>query len=87
MPQLLDDCIDMCALYNVLNYDNIVGNTWEACNAVCWRNNDNNNDQPGRCWGWQTMNSSSRNGWVVQWSGLGDVICDSAGWIDQFPRR
>jgi hypothetical protein len=74
----LDDCINLCAMYNLQNQTEIAHGTSHVCNAVCWRNTFNDGDEfPGQCFGYTTQNSS--NAFVVE----AEAICDSAAWINQ----
>jgi hypothetical protein len=74
----LDDCINLCAAYNVQNMTEIAAGSSSLCNAVCWRNTFDNADEfPGQCFGYTTQNSS--NAFVVE----SEAICDSAAWINQ----
>lgn len=46
--QSLDDCINICAAYNINNQTQIQAGTDRICNAVCWRNTfDSRNDGAG----------------------------------------
>jgi hypothetical protein len=74
----LNDCIDLCAAYNVQNSTEIANGTSNVCNAVCWRNTFSDGDEfPGSCFDYTTLNSSST--FNVQ----DETICDSAAWINQ----
>lgn len=74
----LDDCIQLCAAYNVQNGTEIAAGTSDLCNAVCWRNTfTDGNAWPGQCFGYTTQNSSSS--FVVD----SESICDSAAWVNQ----
>jgi hypothetical protein len=73
----LDDCINLCAAYNVQNKTEIAAGESNVCNAVCWRNTFVNDDFPGQCFGYTTQNSS--NAFIVN----PEAKCDSAAWINQ----
>ncbi|TVY39382.1 hypothetical protein LSUB1_G004333 [Lachnellula subtilissima] len=73
----LDNCINLCATYNVQNASAIASGQNNVCNAVCWRNSLANDDFPGQCFGFTTQNSSSA--FVVS----DEAKCDSAAWVDQ----
>ncbi|RCI08835.1 hypothetical protein L249_4639 [Ophiocordyceps polyrhachis-furcata BCC 54312] len=74
----LDDCIDLCAAFNVRNRTEIAAGTSDLCNGVCWRHSISDSDWPGQCFG-STMRNSSDAGFPYS----RDVRCDSAGWINQ----
>lgn len=73
----LDDCINICAAYNVQNRTEIADGSSFVCNAVCWRNGFVDDDFPGQCFGYATQNSSGE--FVV----AQQAKCDSAAWINQ----
>ena len=73
----LDDCVNLCAAYNVQNQTEIAAGESDVCNAVCWRNTFVNDEFPGQCFGYTTQNSS--NAFVVNQ----ETICDAAAWINQ----
>lgn len=73
----LNDCIDLCAGYNLDNETAIAAGRDTVCNAVCWRATIAGDDFPGQCFGFATQNSSGN--FVL----AGDTRCDSAAWINQ----
>jgi hypothetical protein len=75
----LDDCINLCAAYNLANRVQIAAGKQSVCNAVCWRSTIQDNDWPGMCFGFATQNSSGT--WSLRPNG--NNVCDSAGWINQ----
>lgn len=74
----LNDCIDLCAAYNIANQTQISNSTGNVCNSVCWRwGAPGDTYWPGQCFGFMTSNVTGtfveeENGW-----------CDGARWIDQ----
>lgn len=72
----LNTCINRCALYNDENGSKIAA-SGKPCNTVCWWNSLDT-QLPGRCWGFTTRNSSAGDFQFEQ-----NVICDSAGWINE----
>ncbi|KAK6430766.1 hypothetical protein LTR95_013073 [Oleoguttula sp. CCFEE 5521] len=56
----LDECIGLCAEYNVQNKAEIAKSQSPICNAVCWRNGNAPNDFPGQCF----------SEWSLQWTRL-----------------
>lgn len=79
----LDDCIDLCAAYNLLlDQTTVIDSDSSAnssvCNAVCWRWNPEDQDWPGHCFGYMSLNVSGH------WNISRDSECDSAGWINQY---
>lgn len=56
----LDECIDLCAAYNINNRTRIAAGTDKVCNTVCWRNTfDKINDWPGgMCFGFAGQNTT-----------------------------
>ncbi|KAF2177865.1 hypothetical protein K469DRAFT_719336 [Zopfia rhizophila CBS 207.26] len=77
----LNDCINLCAAYNIQNKTEITEGRSRICNSVCWRNTfDEKNDWPGgMCFGYTTQNSSNTFRFRVP----AEDICDGAGWINQ----
>ncbi|KFA81381.1 hypothetical protein S40288_11105 [Stachybotrys chartarum IBT 40288] len=78
--QSLNDCINTCVNYNDRNSTAIAAGNNQTCNAVCWRSNEqlgNVNQIPGQCFGFTTLNNSA--GFQI----TDEVLCDSAGWINQ----
>ncbi|KAM3444070.1 hypothetical protein NHJ13734_001549 [Beauveria thailandica] len=73
----LNDCIDICAEYNIRNKTAITSGQSNPCNAVCWRNSATDPDWPGQCFGSTTFNSTE--GFQTR----DEIICDSAAWINQ----
>ncbi len=73
----LNDCIDLCAAYNVSNKTEIAAGKSSPCNSVCWRNSAKDPDFPGQCFGSTIFNSS------VGFQTRDEVICDSGAWINQ----
>ncbi len=73
----LNDCINLCAGYNLGNETAIAAGRVTVCNAVCWRATIAGDDFPGQCFGFATQNSSGN------FALRGDRRCDSAAWINQ----
>lgn len=73
----LNDCIDLCAAYNVNNKTEIAAGKSSPCNSVCWRNSATDPDFPGQCFGSTIFNSTA--GFQTR----DEVICDSGAWINQ----
>lgn len=73
----LNDCIDLCAAYNISNKTEIAAGKSSPCNSVCWRNNAKDPDWPGQCFGSTTFNSTA--GFQIR----EEIICDSGAWINQ----
>ncbi|OQO10867.1 hypothetical protein B0A48_04168 [Cryoendolithus antarcticus] len=76
----LDECIGLCAEYNVQNKAQIAKSQSPICNAVCWRNGNAPNDFPGQCFSWQTTNSSDGN---FAFGAGNPINCDSGTLINQ----
>lgn len=77
----LNECINMCAAYNINNASAIADRKSSICNGVCWRNSIKDPDWPGQCFG-STFQNSSDSGFPM----APETICDSAAWINQhFP--
>ncbi|KAG8158337.1 hypothetical protein KVR01_012098 [Diaporthe batatas] len=75
----LDGCIDMCVESNIERGSEIAAGYEDPCNAVCWRNGFENDDHPGQCFGFTTVNVTDKGGFQFQ----DDWRCDSAGLISQ----
>ncbi|KAG6357059.1 hypothetical protein INS49_014936 [Diaporthe citri] len=73
----LNSCINECAKYNYKSASEIASGKSDACNTVCWWNNFNT-QYPGQCWGFTTQNSSAG-----EFQFETQLICDSAGWINE----
>lgn len=71
----LDDCIDLCATFNLKNKSDIADGKSTPCTSVCWRNRFDN-DWPGQCFGSVTYNSTS--GFEYR----DEDYCDSGAWIN-----
>lgn len=71
----LNDCINLCAAYNIKDEDSIKSGDKLVCNTVCWRNQ--NDPAPGECYGYKTSLDTSD----VNESQSYD-ICDSGTWIN-----
>ncbi|KAH8883040.1 hypothetical protein GQ53DRAFT_753164 [Thozetella sp. PMI_491] len=74
----LNDCIDLCVIYNTQNKTEIAAGKSDVCNSVCWRHGLDS-DFPGQCFAATTTNSSVI-GFNINYD---SVECDSAGWINQ----
>jgi hypothetical protein len=76
----LNDCIDLCAAYNINNRTQIAAGTSKICNTVCWRNTyDKNNDWAGgMCFGFASQNSSG----TFRYRLPAETRCDSAVMIN-----
>jgi hypothetical protein len=79
--QSLNDCIDLCAAYNINNKTQIASGSSSICNTVCWRNTfEKINDLPGgMCFGFTAQNLSG----AVQYTQPTETRCDSAALINQ----
>jgi hypothetical protein len=58
----LDECINLCAAYNVRNRTRIQAGEDSVCNSVCWRNTferPKNDWEGGRCFGFLTQEVTS----------------------------
>jgi hypothetical protein len=79
--QSLNDCIDLCAAYNINNKTQIASGSSSVCNSVCWRNTfEKINDLPGgMCFGFTAQNSSGS----IQYTQPAETRCDSAALINQ----
>ncbi|KFY33327.1 hypothetical protein V494_07740 [Pseudogymnoascus sp. VKM F-4513 (FW-928)] len=76
----LNDCINLCAAYNVQIRADIKAGKADVCNAVCWRNTFDNNDFPGQCFGYTSKrDATGGEGFAIQ----KESICDSAAWVNQ----
>jgi hypothetical protein len=77
----LNDCIDLCAAYNISNKTQNAAGTNRICNSVCWRNTfDKINDWPGgMCFGFTSQNSSG----TFRYRMPAETRCDSAALINQ----
>jgi hypothetical protein len=82
----LDECIALCAAYNVSNRTQIVAGKSKICNSVCWRNTyDKINDwEGGRCFGYESRNVTGGEAGGSAWNlpSTPETICDSAGLIN-----
>ncbi len=72
----LDDCINLCATFNLRNKTEIANGKSTPCNSVCWVNGLDNG-LPGQCFGSVTYNSTSGFEYRDQ------DYCDSGAWINQ----
>ncbi|KAK6083338.1 hypothetical protein SCUP515_02080 [Seiridium cupressi] len=77
----LDDCIDLCAQYNVKNMTEIKSGQGSSCSMICWRNTFDT-DYPGQCFGSAIQNST--DGRFLVSSEAKDIECDSAAWINMW---
>jgi hypothetical protein len=77
----LNECIDLCAAFNINNRTQIAAGTSRICNAVCWRNTfDKINDWTGgMCFGFTSQNSSG----MFRYKLPAETRCDSAALINQ----
>jgi hypothetical protein len=73
----LNDCIELCATYDILQEENVKAKNVDRCSAVCWRNSSDK-EIPSVCFGYQIQNSTS--GFVTE----EDTVCDSAAWINEW---
>lgn len=74
----LNDCLDMCATYNINNKADIHSGKSKPCNVACWRNSPTDSEWPGQCFGGAVYNSSE--GAVTL---TNETKCDSGHWINQ----
>lgn len=72
----LDECIQLCASYNIQNATEIADGSSNVCNAVSWRYANTDNFL-GQCFGYTTKNESGS--FVGEYSDHSD----SAAWINQ----
>ncbi|KAF1940085.1 hypothetical protein EJ02DRAFT_350815 [Clathrospora elynae] len=84
----LDDCINLCAVFNVKNATEISQGTSTICNSVCWRNTfDKVNDSTGgQCFGFMTVNTTdpaNGGGSLFRYKMPAETVCDSAALINQ----
>lgn len=83
----LDECINLCAAYNIQNRTEIENRTGRSgiCNAVCWRNTfDSINDWPGgMCFGFTTLNTTRDGESAWKFTLPAETRCDSAALINQ----
>jgi hypothetical protein len=77
----LNECIDLCAAYNINNKTQIADGSSRICNSVCWRNTfEKINDLPGgMCFGFTSQNSSGTFTYKLP----AETRCDSAALINQ----
>jgi hypothetical protein len=77
----LNECIDLCAAFNINNKALITGGSDTICNTVCWRNTfEKINDMPGgMCFGFTSENSTGS----VRYTRPTETRCDSAVLINQ----
>lgn len=71
----LDDCIDLCASYNVQDETQIKSGSKLKCNTVCWWNG--NNAYPGECYGYTTTQNTSDVSVAIA-----NPICDTGTWLN-----
>ena len=72
----LDDCIGLCAQWNINDHTSTSGLA-QTCGAVCWRNSFDD-DHPGSCFGYAISNSSAGSFRLNN-----ESRCDSAAWINE----
>ncbi|KAK9778231.1 hypothetical protein SCAR479_05201 [Seiridium cardinale] len=77
----LNDCIGLCAQYNVKNMTEIKSGQGSPCSMVCWRNTFDT-DYPGQCFGSAIQNST--DGQFLVSSEAKDIECDSAAWVNMW---
>jgi hypothetical protein len=77
----LNECIDLCAAFNINNKTPITAGSDTICNTVCWRNTfEKVNDMPGgMCFGFTSENSTGS----VRYTRPTETRCDSAILINQ----
>jgi hypothetical protein len=74
----LNDCINLCAAYNIANQTQITNGTGNVCNSVCWRwGAPADTYWPGQCYGFMTSNTTGA------FNEVEDGWCDGARWTDQ----
>ena len=81
----LNDCINICAEYNVDNRTAITAGTNRICNAVCWRNTfDQINDWPGgMCFAFTTENITVGGQTAWKLTSPAETRCDAAALMNQ----
>lgn len=81
ITKTLDECIDLCAIYNTQNRTRIRSGEDRICNSVCWRNTfDKINDwEGGHCFGFSSLNSSG----TFSFKQPPETRCDSAMLVNQ----
>ncbi len=72
-----NDCIDLCATYNLQNKTEIQSGASPVCNEVCWRHSVSS-DLPGQCFG-STMTTTSTGDFPHNTEG---IECERAAWIN-----
>ncbi|MCJ1409995.1 hypothetical protein MMC19_004080 [Ptychographa xylographoides] len=72
----LDDCIALCAQWNINDHVSTSGEP-QTCDAVCWRNGFAGDDYPGQCFGFAVAVEGDSA------ATANDTRCDSALWINQ----
>jgi hypothetical protein len=72
----LDECINLCAVFNLNNKSDIADGKSTPCTSVCWRHKIDEG-WPGQCFGSVTYNSTS--GFEYR----DEDYCDSGAWINQ----
>ena len=81
----LNDCINLCATYNVANKTQIQSGQNRICNTVCWRNTGDpiNDAAPGFCFGFTTQNITINGQTEFKINSPAETRCDSAGLMNQ----
>ncbi|KAH7366585.1 hypothetical protein BKA66DRAFT_470538 [Pyrenochaeta sp. MPI-SDFR-AT-0127] len=81
----LNDCINLCAAYNINNRTQIASGSSRLCNSVCWRNTfDSINDWPGgMCFAFTTQNITSNGESTWRYRLPAETRCDSAALMNQ----
>ncbi|KAI8938334.1 hypothetical protein NX059_005985 [Plenodomus lindquistii] len=85
VTKTMDDCINLCAAYNISNRTQIAQGKNRVCNSICWRNTfDSRNDWAGgQCFGFTTQNTTSNGESVWRYNMPAETRCDSAALMNQ----
>lgn len=79
----LNECIDLCAAYNINSRDQIQLGKDRICNAVCWRNTFKNNETGGQCYGYTTQNVTTDGKSTWRYGIPPETKCDGAALMNQ----
>ncbi|KAK5682992.1 hypothetical protein LTS10_004520 [Elasticomyces elasticus] len=75
--QSLNECIDLCAAFNIENMTSIRAGTSLVCDAACWVSKATGVQFPGQCFGYSTHNISGQ----FNLSALSYIDC--GGWMNE----
>lgn len=81
----LNECINLCAAYNINNRDQIQQGKNRICNSVCWRNSfgAKNDETGGQCYGYTTQNVTSNGESAWRYRIPVETKCDGAALMNQ----